>query len=233
MRGVGDVSVVEAYLRDLGGELRGPRRVKAGLLREAADHLDDATEAYLRAGLDPDRARARAVADFGSVAEIAPAFQTTLAVAASRRTAWTFFAGTLPQPFLWDSGLEISRRLHAEDPHTPVFAVLDFLVEGVGLVVMLGVVLAIAATGIGNRWIHAGRGIARFTAIGSLVCATVIPATGLTMILLSPGAALPLFAVAVALLVGPMLLVAASARRCLGAATALPEGTALQERRTA
>ena len=79
---------VAGYLAELDAALVGPRRVRRDLVREAGDHLEDATDAYRRAGRDSSEAERLAVRDFGTLDEIAPAFQTTLAVAASRRTAW-------------------------------------------------------------------------------------------------------------------------------------------------
>ena len=45
----------------------------------------------------------------------------------------------------------------------------------------------LVATGVGNRWFAAGRGIARLTAITSLVCAVSIKFLALGMVLLSSG----------------------------------------------
>lgn len=71
----------------LARELRGPRRVKRRLLREAADGLADAAEAYRAAGLDEADAEARAVDEFGTVAAVQPAFQAVLDRATARRAA--------------------------------------------------------------------------------------------------------------------------------------------------
>ena len=83
---MGDMSVAEPYVAALDSALDGPRRVRRGLVTEARDHLDDATDAYRRAGYETVEAERLAVADFGELDEVVPAFQTTLAVAASRRT---------------------------------------------------------------------------------------------------------------------------------------------------
>lgn len=208
-------TAADRYLRELGARLRAPGRVRRGLLAEAAGHLEDATDDYVARGLDQPTAEARALADFGTVDEIAPAFRTTLAVAASRRTAWLFLAAVLPQAFLWDSGLELSAKSRVETPDTALFAALDMGIEMVGMVVIAGTVLAIAATGVGNRWFHAGRRVARATAVCALVGALVVPVTGLTMMTLAAGTDLTLYAYAGALMVAPMLLVVLSARRCL------------------
>ena len=151
---------VAPYLAELDAALAGPRRVRRDLLQEASDHLDDATDAYLRGGYSRAEAERQAVTDFGTIDEVAPAFQTTLAVAASRRTAWILLGVLMVQPFAWDGPLSN----HAEPPDGLLFAILDKGVEYVGGAMIAAAVLLVIATGIGNRWFHAGRGIARLTA---------------------------------------------------------------------
>ncbi|MGL4175937.1 MAG: permease prefix domain 1-containing protein, partial [Dermatophilaceae bacterium] len=91
-----------AYLARLDAALVGPRRVRRSLLAEAEGHLEDATDALTEAGLSPDAAARRAVTEFGDVGVVAPAFQETLTVASSRRTAWLLLLALSYQPFLWD-----------------------------------------------------------------------------------------------------------------------------------
>jgi hypothetical protein len=81
------VGVIDAYVAELGGILRGPRRAKADLLDEARDSLVDAVRAYQDRGLDRQAAERRAVEEFGDVAEIAPGYQTELGLVQGRRTA--------------------------------------------------------------------------------------------------------------------------------------------------
>jgi hypothetical protein len=87
------VVTIDRYLAGLAAELRGPRRLKADLLAEARDSLCDAADAYQQKGLGAAAAARRAVAEFGGVAEIAPAYQAELAVAQGRRTARLIAAG--------------------------------------------------------------------------------------------------------------------------------------------
>ncbi len=200
------------YLRHLDAALVGPRRVKQGLLREVGDHLEDATDAYRAAGYDADSAQGMAEADFGSVEEIAPSFQTTLAVASSRRTAWLLFAALAIQPFIWDGPL----GPNYPDPDGAAYAILNALVEvGGGLVIATSLVL-LAATGIGNRWFAAGRRVARFTSITALMATVFLKVSGLGMLLLSGGGAEPiLWLLFVAFILVPMSMAGASARRTL------------------
>ncbi len=91
MRG-GDDVMVEERLRALGERLRGPSRLKADLLTEARHGLLDAVEAYREDGLSAAEARRRAVAEFGSPAQLAPAYQAELAVGALRGLSWRVLA---------------------------------------------------------------------------------------------------------------------------------------------
>ncbi|MFY1598100.1 permease prefix domain 1-containing protein [Micromonospora sp. WMMD737] len=84
MRGEDDTTTVEERLRELGAHLRGPRRLKSDLLTEARHGLLDAVEAYRADGLPAAEAQRRAVAEFGSPAQLAPAYQTELAAGALR-----------------------------------------------------------------------------------------------------------------------------------------------------
>ncbi|MFR9776985.1 permease prefix domain 1-containing protein [Micromonospora sp. MS34] len=86
MRAYQDV-LVEEQLRELAGRLRGPARLKADLLTEARHSLQDAVEAYREVGLSRAEAERRAVAEFGSPAQLAPDYQAELAAGALRGLA--------------------------------------------------------------------------------------------------------------------------------------------------
>jgi hypothetical protein len=206
-----DDMTTASYVRHLDAALVGPRRPKRDLVREAGDHLEDATEAYRAAGYDPDTAQEMAVADFGTVEEIAPSFQTTLAVASSRRTAWLLFAALGMQPFLWDGPLGPNEP----DPDGLFYAILDVAVEfGGGLMILTSLCLLVA-TGIGNRWFAAGRGIARLTSFTTIGAAVSIKLSAIAMVLLSSGADPRLWLMFAAFIVVPMSVAGASARRTL------------------
>ncbi|MEH0935205.1 permease prefix domain 1-containing protein [Micromonospora psammae] len=83
MRGCDDVRV-EQRLRELDDRLRGPARLKAELIAELRHALTDAAEAYRQGGLSPAEAERRAVAEFGTAAQLAPAYQVELAAGALR-----------------------------------------------------------------------------------------------------------------------------------------------------
>ncbi|HET9421534.1 MAG TPA: permease prefix domain 1-containing protein [Nocardioides sp.] len=178
------MSTAEAYVTALDHSLVGPRRVRRGLVQEARDHLDDASAALSDAGYDRAEAERIAVADFGELDEVVPAFQTTLAVAASRRTALMLLLVLSIQPFLWDGPLGPD---HGPPPDGVVFSVLDHAVEYGGSAMILVALGLLVASGIGNRWFTAGRGIARLTAITTLASAASIKLIGLAMVVLSSG----------------------------------------------
>ena len=83
MRAGEDVRV-EERLRELDDRLRGPARLKAELLVELRDALSDAAEVYREGGLPAAEAERRAVAEFGTPAQLLPAYQAELAAAALR-----------------------------------------------------------------------------------------------------------------------------------------------------
>lgn len=214
-----DVDPVARYLRDLDGRLVGPGRVRRGLVAEAADHLDDAAEAYARAGLDRADAARMAVADFGTLDEVAPAFQTTLAVASARRAAWLLIAILSVQPMLWDRGLMLGVDDGAATPSGTLFTLLDHAVEYGGTLTVAVAVLCLLATGVGHRWHHAGRAVARSTAFFTLGVCALLPllASSIVWTVGAAGSGAK-WGYMTVLLFLPLAVVARSARRCLAAA---------------
>ncbi|MEV4522231.1 permease prefix domain 1-containing protein [Micromonospora tulbaghiae] len=84
---VHEEAVVDRRLHELSARLHGPNRLKADLLAEARHALEDAVEAYRDGGLPRAEAQRRAVAEFGSDAQLVPGFQAELAVGALRGLA--------------------------------------------------------------------------------------------------------------------------------------------------
>lgn len=78
---------IDDYLRGLGARLHGPGRLRRDLLAEARDSLQDAAGAYLDGGLAPRAAQRRAVAEFGTADELAPAYQAEIAATTARTLA--------------------------------------------------------------------------------------------------------------------------------------------------
>jgi hypothetical protein len=96
------VSAIDSHVTALGRRLVGPARLKRDVLTEARDSLVDAAAAYEDAGLPPDDAQRRAVADFGSVARIAPAYQAEVAATYGQRLAGLVTALLLTTALLGD-----------------------------------------------------------------------------------------------------------------------------------
>lgn len=97
-----ELDLLTAYLEELGRNLRGPRRPKADLLAEARGSLIDAVGALEARGVPTGEAQLKALAEFGTVAQVAPDYQAELAVAQGRRTGLLILAVFLTQCFLWD-----------------------------------------------------------------------------------------------------------------------------------
>ncbi|MEY6563592.1 permease prefix domain 1-containing protein [Streptomyces sp. PGLac3x] len=88
---------VERYAAELAAALRGPAGARARLVAEVRDGLAETVAAYEAAGAAPERAVREAVAEFGSVAEVAASCQRELTVAQARHTARAL---ALTGPFL-------------------------------------------------------------------------------------------------------------------------------------
>ncbi|MEU8087534.1 permease prefix domain 1-containing protein [Micromonospora sp. NPDC049101] len=84
--------LVDEHLRELAARLQGPARLKTDLLTEARHGLLDAVEAYQESGVPPTEAQRRAVAEFGSPAQLLPSWQSELAVGALRGLSLRMFA---------------------------------------------------------------------------------------------------------------------------------------------
>ncbi|MFE6506695.1 permease prefix domain 1-containing protein [Nocardioides sp. NPDC057767] len=211
------MSAVDVYLADLRAAIPGPSWTRRDLLREAGDHLEDATDAYAAAGYTPAEAEALALRDFGSVDDIAPGFRDTVAIGAARRTALMLVLVMIPQAFLWDGGIDLASSAHLAAPDAGLFRVLDGIIEYVGTIGALGAVIALAVTAIGQRWLAIGRRTARLTATWTLAIAVVIPVIGFTMLTLTGSLTVMVALAAIAFMVTPFALVAASAQRTLAA----------------
>ncbi len=210
---LGDVSIAEEYVVALDDALVGPARVRRGLVQEARDHLEDATSALRGSGYEPAEAEQIAVARFGPLDDIVPAFQTTLAVASARRTALMLLAVLGLQPFLWDGPL--GPHDQRPDPQGALFVMLDHAVEyGGGLMIVVAFALVLAS-GIGNRWFAAGRGVARLTSVTAIAAAVSIKVIGVSMVLLSAGSDPSAWLLLVVFLAVPLSVTAAQARRTL------------------
>src|SRR5689334_17809125 len=141
---------VDEYLTSLGKALPGPRRKKADLLAEARDHLTDATEAFEADGLDRTAAERAAVADFGELSDVVPAYREELSVAHSRNTAALLLGVMLLQPLIWQPGVWAWNQ----DVNGPseLSVLLEQVVRWIGGATIAGAVIAVLATSLGQRY---------------------------------------------------------------------------------
>lgn len=109
MTQVPDDRLLDAHALALGAVLRGPHGLREDVVAEVRDGLHDAAAAHRAAGAGDAEAAERAVAEFGSVAELAPPFRDELTTAQARRTALVvvvlFPALLLGWDLLWASGV--------------------------------------------------------------------------------------------------------------------------------
>src|SRR4051794_23516104 len=102
----------DEHVAALGRALRGPGKAGRSIVREVRDGLEDAVDAYRRAGFDAPAAACLAVRDFGHVPEVAPLYQDELTAGQGRRTALLLVIGVpalvLGWDLLWSSGLAVA-----------------------------------------------------------------------------------------------------------------------------
>ncbi|MEU3385339.1 permease prefix domain 1-containing protein [Streptomyces albidoflavus] len=141
---------VERYSAELAAALRGPAGARERLVAEVRDGLAETVAAYEAAGALPERAVREAVAEFGSVAEVAASCQRELTVAQARRTARAL---ALTGPFLvacwW-----LVRGTGGEQGRVSGFAhQVAVQLSSAAVVAVVLAALALGATGAWGRWL--------------------------------------------------------------------------------
>lgn len=107
-----NAELVEGWLAEFAAGLRGPARVRAGVVAELRDGLLEAVDAHRDGGLAPAEAARAALREFGEPAAIAAAFAPEMAARAARRTAAALI-GTGPLVgLLWGLALVASGLLN-------------------------------------------------------------------------------------------------------------------------
>lgn len=133
---------VDRHVAELAAVLRGPAAPRRSMLAETRDGLRDAAAAYADGGLSPERAAARAVAEFGAVPDIAPLYQDELTARQGRRTA-TLLAVAFPSvllgwELLWSHGVVWS------GPGSPALSGLSVVQDVIsGVVALVALVLLV------------------------------------------------------------------------------------------
>jgi hypothetical protein len=215
--------VIEPYVDELARSLRGPRRVKADLLAEARDALTDAATAYERDGLGRPVAEARAVAEFGTVDEVGPHYQSELAFSQGRRTALLLLFILIGQAVAWRTVWPQLRPGPVADP-TPASAALGQALGWLAVVAVVGSLVSVLACGVGVQWLGDGSPrVIRGTGVFALAVAVSLTVLSVLLALLAPrtGSLLSLsvgLPWSIAFLLIPMVSVAMSGRRCLATA---------------
>jgi hypothetical protein len=164
----------------------------------------DATAAYEEAGLGHAAAQRQAIADFGSVDELVPAYQAELGLAQGHRTALAAFTLSAAQPFVWDYAFPGTQG-------EPQLA--DTIVENVGGVVILLTFLAVLAYRFATRHPATREKLARLTGIGAFTAAATLAMASTLLTALSGDPLALVWTVSFVLV--PAALVTVSARRCL------------------
>lgn len=210
--------MIDTYLTELGAALRGPRRAKADLLAESRDGLIDAAEAYESGGLCRDDAQRQAVADFGTLEELVPAYQAELSLAQGKRTALLVLFVFAAQPFLWNYAYRWVTNTSINDPRTG-YAFADDLVKTFGSVTLLVSLLGVLTYGIGLRHNGIRTRIAKLTGAFALAVAVSFAVLGTLLAVLSKEPTVLLTLVhylwMVAFVLVPVTWIARSAGRCL------------------
>lgn len=217
------MDVIDRFVAQLERTLSGPRRAKADMVDEIRDGLHDAADARRSRGLDPVTAQRSALAEFGTIEQIAPALQAELAMTQARRTALLITVVLAGQPLAWTAvDVLMAGGTHAQDK--PGYALVNTLTQWTGAGTIIACLLASALmTGPGARYLGCPTRLVR--AVGALGYAACVVFAALGAALTVLGTTLPPWTLAglptTALLLGaPLLGVGVAARRCLRAAHA-------------
>ncbi len=176
--------MVDDYVAGLAGVLRGPRRVRADLVAEARDSLVDASEAYQADGCPVELAQRRAVAEFGSHAEVLPGYQAELAVAQARRTTLLFAVALVAlrylTPLMWADS-PFARAELGSAGYQLAAAGFDYLAQAGAVAALIGWLLL----GWGSRYVPDGARVVRAVGRAALGFLALHGLCGLTIYLWS------------------------------------------------
>ncbi|MGW3566018.1 hypothetical protein ACWDSL_19440 [Streptomyces sp. NPDC000941] len=202
---------IDEHVAALAGALHGPVRVKERMLTEARDALNDAAADIAGGGSADGRAARQAVDGFGSVKDIAPAFQRELTIAQARHTARRV---ALIVPFLilcWYVLAIVDRGRGM--PHS--VEVLAVHVGGVATAAALLAAASLAATGALARWLPTPRRLPLMVAWTGTAACVAMAISAVTFTTASALAGNWLVSVGVGLVtIASHVRIAASARAC-------------------
>lgn len=177
-------SSIAAYTAALRSRLRGPARHRASLVAEARDGLEDAAEAYRAGGLDDAAAQRQAVADFGTLPEVLPAYQAELGVVQGRRVATVLALGSPLMHLASELTWRYQPSVVAWQPPSSYRLLADVVDVG-SYLIAAAAVLALVGFGVGSRWLGTAR-LVRVVAGGALAVVTTSLLSGLALTLFAP-----------------------------------------------
>lgn len=159
---------IRAYLDEVAAGLHGPRRVRARILAELCDGVEQAVADRTARGEPADQATTTAIAEFGSPDVVAAAFAGELVIADARHTLITYVA-TGPLVGIWWLLL-----LHPHPWRTGLAALLTAIpvipVVAAGLATAVG---TLATTGRLMRWLPETRPDRALTAAATVAGLTL------------------------------------------------------------
>jgi hypothetical protein len=182
------VDPVGAHVAELHRVLRGPAAVKRSMIAEVRDGLADAVADHRDRGLDPQRAAAAAVRDFGPVREVAPLLQEELTARQGRRTALLLVVAFPATLLAWD-GLWMAGQGWSTPPPVAVSAlaratdVLTVLIAAAALVLLVATFRESPLP----RWVTGLTGL--LAALGVVGCGGM--SVVMNLLIPDPGEALP------------------------------------------
>lgn len=167
---------MEAEVGRLDQRLSGPRRVRRDMVAEIRDGLHDAAAAYEQAGLEPDAAARRALAEFGDLEAVARELQCELAARQARRAALIVALAFLPLVLAWDLVWRLAARdgTATADGLSAVYLAVDLVQLTAGLV---GAALAVAL-----RRTHVRPGLCRAAGLVGVATPAIVVALSVAML---------------------------------------------------
>ena len=220
--------MIEAYVAAVGDRLRGSRRLRADMLAEIRDALQDAShdraaeavaDRKAEGGADAeaqavDDLKERAVADFGPAEEVAAGLQEVLAFVQARRTAWGLLAVlgvrhllTLASARMW------GRWWHGVQPGA-VYTLMSRTVDGLVVASLVLAVATVVVFGRAVRRVAPSHALVRVVAIGAPVALATAVGGGLLLAALAPASGLGTVLAGTAWWLVPFALVLRSSWRC-------------------
>jgi hypothetical protein len=238
--GVAGSDLIEAYVAAVGDRLRGPRRLRADMLAEIRDALQDASHALAaeavadrnaQVGADAEAGAGaqtgadaevgagadltdRAIADFGPAEEVAAGLQEVLAFVQARRTAWGLLAVLGVRHLLTLASARMwGHWWHGVAPGA-VYTVVSRTVDGLVVASLVLAVAAVVVFGRAVRRVAPTHAAVRVVAIGAPVALATTVGGGLLLAALAPAGALGTVLAGTAWWLVPFALVLRSSWRC-------------------